>query len=219
SPPALTARVESLERAVARSGADAPQSIRGWRPQYTVLALLAASLAGIVLYGLWMQRRVDTRLNEATVRISEAERQRDETVTATRQEAARNVADARQSANQAQTVSFVLAAPDRLRYWLGGIGPYSRAYGQVMVSRSRGVVFSASRLPAAGDGRTYQLWLRTRGGPVSAGVFVPDSAGRVTFVSDATLVLPGRLGGALVTLESGSGATRPSESKVLIRTD
>lgn len=215
---ALTARMESLERAVGNAAAAAAQPIGAWRPQYSVIGLLVA-LAGIALFSLWMQRRVDTRLNDAAVRVSAAERQRDETTAATREEAARQVADARQSAAQAQIVGNVLAAPDRVRYWLGGVGANSRAYAQVLVSRSRGVVFSASRLQPAGAGKTYQLWLLTRGGPVSAGVMTPDTAGRVTLATDVPLALRRRLTGALVTLEPAGGRSQPSAAKVLIRVD
>ena len=215
---ALTARMESLERAVSNAAAAPAQPIGAWRPQYSVIGLLVA-LTGIVLFSLWMQRRVDTRLNDAADRVSAAERERDATTAATREEAARQIADARQSAVQAQIVGNVLAAPDRVRYWLGGVGDNSRAYAQVLFSRSRGMVFSASRLRQVGAGQTYQLWLLTRGGPVSAGLMTPDTAGRVTLASDAPLTLPGRLTGALVTLEPAAGRSQPSADKVLIRVE
>ncbi len=174
---------------------------------------LAVAIAGMILFGLWMQRRVDTRLNEAAAKVSAAERERDATTAATREEAtrtreeaARQVAEARQSAAQAQIVGNVLAAPDRLRYWLTAVDPATRAYAQVLFSRSRGIVFSASRLPAAGDGKAYQLWLLTTRGPVSAGVVTPDAAGRVTLATDVPAAVQGRLLGAVVTRESAGGA-------------
>ena len=220
---ALTARVESLERTVG-SVADAATQSRGWRPMYLVIALILA-LAGATVFGLWLQRRVDARLNEAAARVSAAERQRDATAAAareeaarTRDEAARQIADARQSAAQAQIVGNVLAAPDRIRYWLTATDASSRAYAQVLFSRSRGVVFSASRLPAAGPGKTYQLWLLTRRGPVSAGVITPDSAGRVTLATD-NLSVPAGVTGAVLTREDGTGQSQPSEDRVLIRVE
>ena len=213
---ALTARMESLERAV--SDVAAVQPARGWRPLYAVVGLLLA-LGGMALVGVWMQRRVDARLNEAAAQVLAAERQRDATTAATREEAARQVADAQQSAAQAQVVGNVLAAPDRVRYWLTGADATSRAYGQVLFSRSRGIVFSALRLPAAGPGKTYQLWLITINGPVSAGLISPDSAGRVTLATDALPTFQGRLTGALVTLEPDGGAPRPSADQVLIKVE
>jgi len=219
----LTARVDSLEKAV--SGAAPAQAENTWRPLYSVLAVCAA-LAGMILIGLWMQRRVDTRLNEAAARVSAAERDRDAATAATREEAARTrdeaarqVAEARQSAAQAQIVGNVLAAPDRLRYWLTAVDPSTRAYAQVLFSRSRGVVFSASRLPAAGEGKAYQLWLLTSRGAVSAGVITPDAAGRVTLAAEVPPAVQGRLTGAVVTREPAGGSTQPSDDKALIKVE
>ena len=217
----LTARVDSLEKAVSK--ASAPQPEGSWRPLYSAIAV-AAALVGMVVFGVMMQRRLDTRLNEAAARVSAAERDRDAATAATREEAARTrdeaarqVAEARQSAAQAQIVGNVLAAPDRLRYWLTAVDPATRAYAQVLFSRSRGIVFSASRLPAASGGKAYQLWLLTSRGPVSAGVITPDAAGRVTLAADVPASLQGRLIGALVTRESAGGATQPSEDKALVK--
>ena len=213
---ALTARVESLERAVSSvaEATDLPRS--GWRPLYSIIGMLVV-IAAVALFGLWMQRRVDARLSDAAQRVEAAERQRDATTAAIRAEAARDVADARESAAQAQIVSNVLAAPDLVRYWLTGVDGNSRAYAQVLFSRSRGLVFSASRLEPAGAGRTYQLWLLTAGEPVNAGLITPDSAGRVTFATDVPLTVPSRLTGALVTAESTGGAAAPSGDRALVR--
>lgn len=217
----LTARVDSLEKTI--STATPTQAVGGRRPLYTAIAV---ALAGMVLIGLWMQRRVDTRLNEAAAKVTAAERERDAATAATREEAARTreeaarqVAEARQSAAQAQIVGNVLAAPDRLRYWLTAVDPATRAYAQVLFSRSRGIVFSASRLPAAGDGKAYQLWLLTTRGPVSAGTVTPDAAGRVTLAADVPAAVQGRLLGALVTREPAGGAAQPSENKALIQVE
>jgi hypothetical protein len=212
----LVARVDSLERAIENAVDSAPRG--GWRPMYAV-AGIAVLLVGLTVFGVWMQRRVDARLSEAALRVSEAERQRDATVAAAREEAARQVDEARQSAAQAQIVGNVLAAPDAVRYWLGGINNNARAYAQVIFSRSRGVVFSASRLEPAGAGKTYQLWILTQGGPVSAGLIAPDSAGRVTMASDTALTLPGRLAGALLTLEPDGGSPQPSLETALKRAE
>lgn len=216
---ALTARVESLERAVDTVSEAAAHPRSGWRPLYTIAALLVF-LAGLSVFGLWMQRRVDARLNDAALRVSDAERQRDAATAAVRDEAERKVAQAQQAAARAQIVGNVLAAPDLVRYWLiGAGGSDSRAYAQIMFSRSRGIVFSASRLEPAGAGKTYQLWLLTRGQPVSAGLFTPDSAGRVTLATDVPLSVPGRLMGAIVTVESAGGGNAPSAERVLVRVE
>lgn len=213
---ALTARVESLEKALV-TPAPIPSS-GGWRTRHSVIVLLAA-LAGMAFFALWMQRRVDTRLSDAAARVSAAEQERDATTAATREEAARQVADARQSASQAQVVGNVLAAPDLIRYWLAAENGSSRAYAQFLFSRSRGMVFSASRLPAPPEGSTYQLWLLTRSGAVSAGLLAPDAAGRVTLSKEAPLPVQGRMLGAMVTLEPAGGGSQPSASKVLVRAE
>jgi len=221
---ALAARVESLERAVSTTPEAAPRS-GGWRPLHAVFALVAV-LAAFALLGWWMQRRVDASLSEAASRVADAERQSEATsatarqeAAAAREEAARQVADARQSAAHAQIVGNVLAAPDLLRYWLRASDATSRAYAQVLFSRSRGMVFSASRLPAPGGGKTYQLWLVSAGGPVNAGLLTPDAEGRVTLATDVPLTTQGRVSGAFVTLEEAGGSTQPSRNRVLIRVE
>lgn len=219
---ALSARVESLERAVG-TASETPAQPTGWRPLYAVIAV-AVALAGFALLGLWMQARVDSRLSEAAARVADAERQSEATsaaalqqAAATREQAAQQVAAAQQSAQHAQIVGNVLAAPDLLRYSLRAADATSRAFAQVLFSRSRGLVFSASRLPAPGDGKTYQLWLLSAGGPVNAGLLTPDSEGRVTLATDAPLTTQGRVMGALVTLEAAGGSTQPSADRALIR--
>lgn len=187
---------------------------------------LAMAIVAFALFGWWMQRRVDASLSEAATRVADAERQSEATSAAARQEAAaareeaaRQVADAQQSAAHAQIVGNVLAAPDLLRYWLRSSDATSRAYAQVLFSRSRGMVFSASRLPAPAAGKTYQLWLVSAAGPVNAGLLTPDSEGRVTLATDVPLTTQGRVSGAYVTLEATGGSTRPSTDRVLVRVE
>ena len=64
------------------------------RPTYLVGGLVAA-LASLAVFGLWMQGRVDARLNAAAAQVAAAERERDATTSVTREEAARQVAEAR----------------------------------------------------------------------------------------------------------------------------
>ena len=80
-------------------------------------------------------------------------------------------------------------------------------------------MFSASRLPPAAPGRTYQVWLLTRGGPVNAGVVNSDAEGRATLASDVPLTIPGRITGALVTSEPAGGGTAPSADQVMVRVE
>ena len=221
---ALAARVESLERVVSTSPDVAAPRTGRLRPMHAALAL-AMAIVAFALFGWWMQRRVDASLSEAATRVADAERQSEATSAAARQEAAaareeaaRQVAEAQQSAAHAQIVGNVLAAPDLLRYWLRA-SDGSRAYAQVLFSRSRGMVFSASRLPAPSAGKTYQLWLVSATGPVNAGLLTPDGEGRVTLASDVPLTTQGRVSGAYVTLEAAGGSTQPSTERVLVRVD
>jgi len=173
------------------------------------------------------QQRTEARMNETIARTAaEAERQAtkaandaaEERIAATRAEASRQVVEAQQAARQAQIVTSVLAAPDVLRFNLSSVDASSRATAQVLLSRSRGLVASASRLAPATVGGVYQLWLLTNTSPVSVGVLTPDAAGRVTFVADAPANLPRPVIGATVTLESGGVHTSPTGATVLART-
>ncbi len=173
-------------------------------------------------FAVWIQGRVENRLNDADARVAAADRQREAAVqlasdrlAATREEAGRQVAEARQTAFHAQIVGNVLASPDIIRYDLNGTSAAPRAYAKVMWSRSRGLVFSASRLPALKDGTTYQFWLDTASGPFSAGLLTPDSSGRVTFVTDTPGNVPRPVVGASVTLEPAGGRPQPSATSVL----
>jgi len=86
-----------------------------------------------------------------------------------------------------------------------------------LFSRSRGMVFSASRLPSPGTGLVYQIWLLTPTDPVSAGTIAPDDAGRVTLASDRPPDVPRAIVGVRVTLEAAPGRQTPSEQTVLAR--
>jgi anti-sigma-K factor RskA len=213
----LAARMESLEAKIAA----APAPAAWWRSP-SAIGLLVLLLAAAGAFAVWIQGRVENRLNDADARVAAADRQREAAtqlannrLAATREEAGRQVAEARQTAFHAQIVGNVLASPDVVRYDLNGTGAAPRAYAKVMWSRSRGLVFSASRLPALKAGTTYQFWLNTASGPFSAGLLTPDSSGRVTFVTDTPGDVPRPVVGALVTLEPSGGRPRPSGTPVL----
>ena len=65
-------------------------------------------------------------------------------------------------------MSDILAAPDLVRFNLTGSGDAARVSAQALWSRSRGFVFSGSRLPRPPAGSAYQIWLTGTGRPVSA---------------------------------------------------
>ncbi len=186
------------------------------------LPLQVLLCAGALAFGL--QRRVDTKLNEAAARVTEAQHQAEaaaqlanQRVAATREDADRKIAEAEQTARNAQTVSDVLAAPDLVRFNVTSSNATPRAYAQMLWSRSRGLVFSGSRVPPAPAGTTYQAWLLTSAAPVSAGLFVPDAAGRVMLVAQDPPKVPRAVLGVAVTLEPTGGRPAPSGPTLLTR--
>jgi len=220
----LSDRLSSLEKALT----DAQNEIRaatersdhgrpGWRTALIALALVAAGAAALV----WQLQR---QLGTSAARVVQAERQAriaadaaDRQQTSAREEASRQIAAARDTAIKAQLVSDVLAAPDTVRYILTGANPAARVFAQVLWSRSRGFVFSGSRIPPPPEGATYQIWLTTSGEPVSAGVFVPDASGRITIATDSPPAVPRPVIDVKVTIEPDGGRQAPSGDTLLAR--
>jgi hypothetical protein len=179
--------------------------------------IAAAVLVGIALW-------VGGRLNDAAGRVESAEqhvlattRLANEEVRAARDDANKQIAEARQLAQRAESVSAVLTAPDLIRFNLTStLADGSSA--QVLWSRTRGVVMSGSRLPGPGPEKTYQLWLVTGSqSSVSAGVFVPDATGRANLVVDPAPKVAGPVVNAAITLEPAGGNPTPSGQMLLTR--
>ena len=77
-------------------------------------------------------------------------------------------------------------------------------------------MFTASNLPAAPAGKTYQLWvLSKQPAPISAGLFKPDPRGRVDALFETPLDLPQPIGMA-VTIEPDGGVPSPTGEKYLL---
>lgn len=224
----LATRMDSLEREVTTTNQEFHESVtqtermrRGWRLSFGV----AAGVIAIVAFaGMQVIGSVNRRLNEATTRVANAERQAQaaseaaaKQTAATRAEADRQIAEARATALRAQLVSNVLAAPDLVRFNLTSPDATGRAFAQVLFSRSRGMVLSASRLAAPPQGSVYQVWLLTEGTAVTAGTMVPDEAGRATLSLDALPAVPRAVTGIIVTIEPAAGSAAPSGAVVLTR--
>ena len=234
----LSARLDSLEREVTtierevlttnaevhevhESVTQTERMRRGWRWSFGVAAGVVAivAFAGIQLIG-----SVNRRLNEATTRVANAERQAQaaseaaakQTAT-TRAEADRQIAEAQATALRAQLMSSVLAASDLIRFNMVGADAATRSTAQVLLSRSRGMVFSASRLPTPPNGSAYQLWLLTEGPAVSVGTIVPDAAGRATLSLETVPSIPRFITGIVATTEPAAGSTAPTGPVVLTR--
>jgi len=121
----------------------------------------------------------------------------------------------RQSAAEARSVVIVLAAEDLIRVDLAGQPVAPRAAARAFWSRSRGLIFTASRLPPLPAGRTYELWIISEEMPISAGLLRPslDGAVQATFTT-----VPGvaRAAAFAVTLEPDGGVPAPTGDKYLV---
>jgi hypothetical protein len=170
------------------------------------LAAAASIALAIVLGGYSAQLRarvagLESQLREATRRAEASEGQ---------------VAEARRVAFDAQSQIAVLAAPDLARIDLAGQPVAPTAAARAFWSRTRGLVFTASNLPAPPPGRAYQLWVLTaQPAPISAGMLVVDASGRVTARFDTPLDLPRPVAMA-VTLEPEGGVPAPTGEKYLV---
>src|SRR5262249_3233743 len=156
-------------------------------------AAIGVALAGFVVgaiaiaYSLQLRGRTiaaDVRARSAEQQVQIVEEQSRRQLEAVRAAAEREMAAARDTAAKANAIADVRAAPDLIRFDLAGTELAPRARGQGLWSRSRGLVFTASRLPGLSEGSVYQLWLITSGAPVRVGSAVPDSMGRITLVAE-----------------------------------
>ena len=181
-----------------------------------------AGVAALVLVVL-VAGAIESRLNDASARVAAAEKQvatttqlANQEVTTARQNADRQIAEARQVAQRAETVGSILTAPDLIRFTLTSTSEDGSS-AQLLWSRTRGLVLSGNRLPAAPPESTYQLWLVTTTQSFGAGVFVPDAAGRASLVIDAPPKVLGPVVGASVTIEPPGGRASPSGKTLLAR--
>jgi anti-sigma-K factor RskA len=227
-PQRLLDRVDSLERElttekeeVRRSTTTTDRLVRNWRAALT-FAVAVILVTGY--FGFRLTRYVEARMNDANARVVAAERQAQiiaanasREVAVTRTEAERQIAEARGAALQAQLASAVSVAPDLVRFNLTPADTTAPATAQVLWSRTAGLVVTSSRLPAAPDGTTYQIWLLNNTAPIAAGVFLPDRNGRVTIAFENPADLPRPINGAMVTLEPAGGSPSPSGTPVLLR--
>jgi hypothetical protein len=221
---ALSQRIETLEHALAEGQTEIQQAAerinRAGRRWWIAVILVAigGGVTGVLL------TRLQKQVGAAGARVAEAEHQAqaatqaaNQRIVAARDDAAQQIAEAREAALKAQTISDVLAAPDLIRFNLVGGNETTKFGAQALWSRSRGLVFSASRLPPPPPGSRYQIWLLTSAEPVSAGLFVPDAAGRFTLATDAPPRVPRPVSGVIVTVEDAGGRDLPTGLALLAR--
>jgi hypothetical protein len=173
------------------------------------LLATAASLvlaAGLGLYTSQLRGRIgalESELRDAHARAAAAEQR---------------AIDAQQAAAGTRVALAVLTSPDVARIDLAGQAVAPRASARAFWSRSRGMVFTASNLPALPPGRVYQLWVLTaQPAPISAGLLIPDAQGGVneTFNTPSDIPQPVALA---VTIEPAGGVQSPSGEKYLVGT-
>jgi anti-sigma-K factor RskA len=175
-----------------------------WPASWLAAAASIALAVGLGGYSASLRARVtglESQLREATRRAEASEGQ---------------MADARRVAFEAQSQVAVLAAPDLARIDLAGQPVAPGATARAFWSRTRGLVFTASNLPAPPPGRAYQLWVLTaQPAPISAGMLSIDASGRVTARFDTPPDLPRPVAMA-VTLEPEGGVPAPTGEKYLV---
>ena len=179
-----------------------------------VLVAMLTLASGIVSWRLRQDvtatttRVEDARLERSVISDTAAR----ETATAS-DAAARALKEATEHAEQARPISVVLAAPDVVRYDLIGRDSLAGAIAQLRWSRSRGLVFSGSRVSLPPADNRYQVWLLTRAGPVKTAAFVPDDTGVVT-IAVPFPETAGPVIGAMVTTEPAAGSDMPTGTAV-----
>lgn len=113
-------------------------------------------------------------------------------------------------------MAAVLSAPDLARIDLAGQSAAPSASARAFWSRSRGLVITASNLPALPTGRVYQLWVLTaQPAPTSAGLFRPGADGKVAAAFHTPPDIPAPVAVA-VTLEPEGGVPAPTGAKYLV---
>ena len=131
------------------------------------------------------------------------------------QRAELEVSITRQTLAETQQRNVVLAAPDLFVVVLAGQPVAPEASGRAFWSSSRGLVFAAAGLPALPAGRVYQLWFVPGADPVSAGLLVPDEAGRVTLTVEIPVAI-GEPAPMAVSIEPEGGVTSPTGDLYLL---
>jgi hypothetical protein len=219
----LADRIQTVEKAMSSGKENVRKSLeRAERERRSVwriaAALVAIALVSAAAFALYMERRMSeasAQINAAQEEAAAARTQADKQIAASRSDAERQIAEARKTAMRAQIVSEVLVASDLVRYGLAGGEMAPAARGQLLWSRSRGLVLSGSRVPPPPVGSTYQLWLMTSTGPVSAAFAKPDPEGRISLATDAVPAVPRPVIGIALTVEPNSGSPMPTGGTAL----
>ena len=112
----------------------------------------------------------------------------------------------------------MLDAPDVRTIDLLGQKGAPAATGRAYWSPTRGLVFTASNLPAPSVGRQYQLWVIPNDSKtaVSAGMLDLEGGGLTMALVDSSIA--SRVGTVAVTMEPAGGVPQPTSEPVLAGT-
>jgi anti-sigma-K factor RskA len=95
-----------------------------------------------------------------------------------------------------------------------GKGPAAPPRGYVFLHPQLGVLLIASNLPAAGQGKAYEMWVIPKGGaPRPAGLFQSDGARAVHILNGPIDVAA--LGVVAVTVEPAAGSPAPTSQPII----
>ncbi len=181
----------------------APRSRASELAGWLVAAASLLVAAGVGMYAMTLQGRIDRvqgQLGDAVARLQQTQQE---------------LQTANAATSTARASLALLTAPDALDLRLNGQPPAPAARGRAFVSRSRGLLFAATNLPALPANRIYQLWFLTPGAPVSAGLLRPDEQGNVTVRFDVAADAPVPTGMA-VSIEPEGGVPAPTGALYLV---
>jgi anti-sigma-K factor RskA len=160
--------------------------------------MVGASLAAAVAFAVYsLSLREQVSVLRALVSQASAEAQ------AVRAE----LASVRRDSTHLTTVVNVLSAADLRRVDLAGQDRAAGATARAFVSQSRGLMFSAERLPPLAAGHVYQLWVLAPT-PVSAGVLTPARDGSAS----ATMPMPKAVAPTAITAVAVTDEPSPQGS-------
>ncbi|HKH46843.1 MAG TPA: anti-sigma factor [Thermoanaerobaculia bacterium] len=204
SVPPVAPSAETRGRILRLTGAGRP--VRR-APRLRWLALPAAALLVLALWGVVRQARLGGEVERLRSERSRLERQV--------AELDRELGLARAESQRMAATLAILSTPGARTIRLAGLDPVPGAIGETFVEPQNGrAVFWAFHLPAPEPGKTYQLWWIGDQGPVSAGTFDVDAQGRGR-VEVARVDRPDAIQECAVTIEPAGGVPQPTGAMVL----
>jgi anti-sigma-K factor RskA len=169
-----------------------------------------AAAAALILSALltWDGLRLRDRIAELSTQLA--------TTRALLSASESRMASLERAADRRASAMAVVNSPDVARIDLAGQPDAPDASARAFWSRSKGMVFSASKLPPPPAGKTYQVWVLTSDpAPLSAGLIEPDATGSVEVVFSTPSDIPQPVAVA-VTLEPAGGVPSPTGAKYLV---